>query len=110
MKIPRNSLLTPQESKLIGSTPSEKYTRFYVPLAVQDGADIRAVDYERMSQKIFYGYSFCFVNERGERVLTETGLTEIILAPLSFENGETLFDPRAVDRRLILRPDGMRLR
>lgn len=111
MRIHKNLLLTPQESKIIGSSIRDKHNdRFYTPLAVQDGADIREINDERMKQNIFYGYCYYFVGEDMKEPISDTGLAAVIFAPLNLQTGETLFDPRPLDSRLRLKPDGLRLR
>lgn len=97
-KINWTVFLTPQEEHLIGSTPDDKYTeRFYTPIAVQKGYDIKVVDSIRQSAGIYPGIITYFVNDKGENPEPDRNMsTKVILSPLN-ERGETIHDPKTID-------------
>jgi len=100
-------LLTPQEHALVGSGVPKYSERWYTPLAVQEGENIEEISRERMKNGTAR-FLYIFWTRDGKSLEFHErdydGCIPAELAPLNLETGETLHDPRPVDKSLEWNP------
>lgn len=100
------SFLAPQEEMLLGSTPKAEYAdNWYTPMLVQDGWDVRIVEYVRQRLGTFEGIVTYFEDLEGNplKINVESPTESIRLSFLDLESGEMLRDPVPVREDIILR-------
>lgn len=95
-----NSLLTPQEHMLIGSN-LEEGLKWYIPVDIQRGnKGIEEVNRLRKENPIMQGIILYFLNEDGSDPDYSEMYAELELASLDLETGESISDPKPINKKL----------